>query len=261
MKYLVCLPKVITLITSLASVASVASVAYGENNLKNQETQNTIGGEEQGERVVNVEMLPFDIPEIGASMNVPTSWSIVTFFDAKAAVEKTNYINQEAKDLALTAAQSIGSQSFKIAKNREPYHGPNYSLAIAWTPTKNTSQEANAPVPQSARSEVSSRLLKNQIIPKIQSMSRDFSIVEDPTPIDASGSGAWMTYNERIIKENKESSIESIITTRLYLLIKDDHFIIISISFPKSDDPKLAAINKDILGEMLKSFQIQNSNS
>jgi hypothetical protein len=204
---------------------------------------------------VRVEMHRIELPEIAGSVNVPSNWSIVTFFEAKQAVENTVFVSEEAKNVALQAAQSIGSQSFKTTKEVEPYAGLNYSFSIAWSPL---SESVNS-VPLEARSEVSKRMIDNQLLPKIKSLSRDLTILEQPTPIDNKGSGAWVTYKEKVIKKDKteDAEIEGFLITRLYLLIKSNYFIIVTLSFPEYDDQKVANVNKDILGEMLKSFQIQ----
>jgi hypothetical protein len=208
---------------------------------------------------ISVEMHRVEIPEIGGSINVPASWSIVTFFEAKEATKSIKYVNQEAQEIALKAAESIGSQSFKVAKNVEPYKGLNYSLTVAWSPITDESKVNNVPI--EARSEVSKRLIEKQIIPKVKSLSRDFSIIEQPTQIDAQGSGAWVTYKERVIKldPSDNSELENSLTTRLYLLLKGNYFVIVTLSFPETDDPNSSKLNKDILGEMLKSFEIQKS--
>jgi hypothetical protein len=208
--------------------------------------------------LVNIELQRVEIPEIQGAINVPTSWSIVTFFEAKEAVKTIDFLNQEAQELALQAAQNIGSTSFKVSKESEPYNGLNYSLTVAWSPV-DVSQVGN--VPLEARSEVSKRVIENQMIPKIKSLSRDFSIIEAPTQIDSKGSGAWVTYKERVIKRDPsdDSQLEGNLITRLYLLTKPNYFIIVTLSFPEYDDPKTSKVNKDILGEMLKSFQVQNN--
>lgn len=208
---------------------------------------------------INVEMHKMDIPEIGGSINMPSSWSIVTPTDAKLGTENTVYLNEEAKDLAAKTAENIGRQSFKIAKDKEPSKGLNYTLTIAWSPITDPTQVNS--VPLEARSEVSSRMLTKKFIPKIKELSRDFSIIEGPTQIDTKGSGSWVTYQEKLIKTEGESGIEleGTLVTRLYLLTKPNYFIIVTLSFPEKDNPKTAKINKDILGEMLKSFQIQNN--
>jgi hypothetical protein len=196
-----------------------------------------------------------EIPEIGGSVNVPSSWSIVTFFEAKQSVEKTQYINQEAKELALASAQSIGAQSFKVAKYVEPYFGLNYSLSIAWSPISNLSEFNN--IPLEARSGIAAKVLDSQILPKIKSLSRDFQVVEAPTPIDATGSGAWVTYKEKVTKESQDASLDATLTTRLYLLPKQNYFVLVTLSFPETDEQTTSKISKDILGEMLRSFQIE----
>lgn len=208
--------------------------------------------------VVNIELQRVEIPEIQGSINVPTSWSIVTFFEAKESVKNVEFLNEEAQEIAMQAAQNIGSTSFKVAKESEPYNGLNYSLTVAWSPV-DASQLGN--VPLEARSEVSKRVIENQMIPKIKSLSRDFSIMEVPTQIDSKGSGAWVTYKEKVIKKDSsdDSQLEGNLITRLYLLTKPNYFVIVTLSFPEYDDPKRAKVNKDILGEMLKSFQVQNN--
>jgi hypothetical protein len=99
------------------------------------------------------------------------------------------------------------------------------------------------------------------MIPRIKSLSKDFSIIEAPTQIDSKGSGAWVTYKEKVIKNDPtdNTQLEGTLVTRLYLLTKPNYFIIVTLSFPEYDDPKTSKVNKDILGEMLKSFQVQNN--
>jgi hypothetical protein len=241
-------------IPTIPTVLTVLTVLTGFSPLANAQTNGTQPPTDIAP--VSIEMHRLDIPEINGAINVPGSWSIVTFSEAKLSVENTEYISQEAKDIALKAAETVGSQSLKIAKEVEPYKGLNYSISIAWSPITNPNQVDSVPV--EARSEVSARLIEKQMLPKIQSLTRDFKLVEGPTQIDAKGSGAWVTYEETVIKKetNPNTELEGTLVTRLYLLTKPDNFIIVSLSFPKTDAPKDAKINKDILGEMLKSFEV-----
>lgn len=242
-----------------ACVAIGISIGYfcGTSNANpNTTSQNSNVG---SSTPVTVEMHKLDIPEIKGAINVPSTWSIVTFFEALEAAKNTVYVNQEAQEIALQAAEGIGSHSFKVSKNIEPYNGLNYALTIAWSPITNPSEVNSIPI--EARSEVSKRMIEKQMLPKIKSLSRDFSIIEEPTQIDNKGSGAWITYKEKVIKKGgrNTSELEGFLITRLYLLEKPNYFVIITLSFPENDDSNSSKIDKDILGEMLTSFQIQNN--
>jgi hypothetical protein len=230
----------------LCSLMSFALISWTNNG----HCQN----EESGKGQLNLEMATMDIPEIGAKLNIPTSWSIWTTLEAKAAVEKVKYPTEEAKQMALKGAEKTGSENFRASRYIEPYNGINPTLTIAWSnidPSLNIGR-----VPKSARSEVCSRTLKNDIIPNLTQFSKEIEVLEPPTPIDNKGTGAWVTIKETV-NHNISPDKDLEVITRIYLLMSDSHFVLVTASFSNKDD-KEAGINKEILGTIMKSLSIGN---
>jgi len=208
----------------------------------------------QVQKPLEIEMATLALPEIGGSIQIPTSWSIWTITEARAAVEKTLYPSQDAKAIALQAAGNTGSNNVRVSRYIEPYQGINPTLTIAWTPLGNADISK---VPVKAQSEVCARMLKNTIIPQLTKFSKDIQIVEEPTPIDAKGTGAWVTIKESItLTQAPEKPLE--LLTRIYLLLSPKNFVLVTVSFSNKDD-KEAGINKEILGTIMKSLSFQTS--
>lgn len=261
--------KVKTIVKTIVKTNSIALITFtiiGMVSLLNtqghsQTSQTGVGsqspqGSNQTPRAAlpqEVELANLDIPEINAKILVPTSWNIWTILEARAAVEKIKYPSQEAKNLALEGAQRTGSDNIRISRHLEPYDGINPTLTIAWSPI--SSAEINK-VPKEAQSEVCARTLKNTILPKLTEFSKSIKVIEQPTPIDNKGSGAWVTIAEVVnLKNNPSKDLEVI--NRIYLLLSPRHFILVTVTFSNKDD-KEAETNKQILGEIMKSFSLLN---
>ncbi len=236
-------------VTTKVSAQSPSEENILINRQNNKQGTNISQSLQNSQNPLEIELANLDIPEINASIKIPTSWSIWTILEAKAAVEKIEYPSKEAKAIALEGAQRNGADNLRVSRYIEPYNGINPTLTIAWSPIGNADIKK---VPREARSEVCARTLKNTILPKLTEFSKSIEIVEQPTQIDNKGSGAWLTIKETVnLKNNPNKDLE--VLTRIYLLLSENHFILVTATFSNKDD-KDANTNKQVLGEIMKSF-------
>jgi hypothetical protein len=206
---------------------------------------------------LTVEMSNLDIPEIGASISIPSAWSIWTITEARAAVEKIKYPTEEVKEIAMQAASKTGSNNLRVSKHIEPYNGINPTLTIAWTPIDPSLNIGK--VPKEARSEVCARTLKNTILPELTKFSNEIEVVEEATPIDDKGTGAWLTIKESVTHKSEPNNPLEVLT-RIYLLMSENNFVLVTATF-SNENNKDANQNKEILGAIMRSFTLNSQNS